>query len=176
MMYFIGFLQAEIVLQKCGGNLLAVSRWYNMFLEAKVFISGIKVSFLGGKHDKSFRYAYHCQNSRYAYYWLRDMQWILSEGTGPSWFYRIALKKMTERNWLLLDYSELLLFCQWAAVGWLAFYFECIWWTVSKVISLLTHKLCLVDACLLEGHGTFVDPSKHPCLYGKQVCCKMCWK
>ena len=59
MIYFMGFLQAEIVSQECGGNLLAVSGWDHMIFSAKAFISGITVSFLGGKQVKSIRYACH---------------------------------------------------------------------------------------------------------------------
>ena len=165
MMYFMGFLEAEIVSQECGWNLLALwLRSYffqqkSSFLASQFHFWAVNMSKLFGMHTTLYWLrGMHC-------WWRHTVNIVRRDETLMN--LSKCREKLTGRNWLVLDYSELLFICQWAASGWLAFAFKCMWWTVSEVIILLTNKLCLVDACLLERHGTFVDPSKHPCLYGR---------
>ena len=51
-------LHIEMASQECGGKPLGGSGWDQMFLEAKIFQSGVCHSLLGGKHVKRTRYAY----------------------------------------------------------------------------------------------------------------------
>ena len=95
MMYFMGFFQAEIVSQECGGNLLAISGWDHMFSKQKSSFLASQFHFWAVSMSKVF--GVHA-----TLYWLRGMHWwwryavniVRRDGAIMNLF------KCRERNWL----------------------------------------------------------------------------
>ena len=87
--------------------------------------------------------------------------WYFSGRMGPSWIYRNVENEtdMKFPNHLLLDHSDLLLFCWWA----------------SGFLLLNTHIIPIGYLSSWKAWHVWRTTLHPQCLYGRQVCCKM-WR
>ena len=95
MVYFMGFLQAEIMSQECGGNLLAVSGWDQIFSQQKSSFLASQFHFWAVSTSKVFGmhtnlYWLRCMRCR----WRHMVNIVRRDGT------LMNLTKCKERDWL----------------------------------------------------------------------------
>ena len=163
MMYFMGFLQAEIVLQGCGGNLqqyptgiICFSQQKSSFLASQFHFWAVSMSKVFGMHT--------------TLYWLRGMHcwWRLTVNIVRRDETLMNLSKCREQtDWKKLTGTGLQWVADYLSVGSKWMTGICLWMHVVDCVKGYYPFGTQIMPCLFERHGMFVDSSKHPCLYGR---------